>query len=71
MLLPELEVNLLASSLLTRLMNIPRRNVRSAKVHTDLCPKRALQAIHVGAIQDTIAHTAQQALEIRAAKVRP
>jgi hypothetical protein len=71
MLLPELEVNLLASSLLTRLVNIPCCNIGSAKVHTDFCPKRALEAIHVGAIEDTIAHTTQQALEIRSAKIRP
>lgn len=69
MLLPELEVDLLARSLLTRLLDVPRRNVGSAEVDSDLGPKRALEAVHVGAVQDAVAHTAQQALEVGAAKV--
>lgn len=69
MLLPELEVDLLARSLLTRLLDIPRCNVGSAEVDSDFCPERALQAVHVGAVQDAVAHAAEQALEVGAAKV--
>jgi hypothetical protein len=70
MLLPELKVHLLARSLLTRHLDIPRRNTGPAKVHTHLRPQRALQPIHIGTIQNAIAHATQQAREIRASKVR-
>lgn len=69
MLFPELEVHLLALSLLTSLVDIPRCNIRSTEVHTDLCAQRALQAVHVGAVQDAVAHATEQALEVWATEV--
>jgi len=71
MLLPELEVDFLARGHLTRLLDIPRRNVGSAEVYSDFCPERALEAVHVGAVQDAVAHTAEQALEVGTTKVGP
>jgi hypothetical protein len=69
MLLPELEVDLLALGLLTRIANIARRNTGSAEVHTDLGPERALQTVHVRAVQDAVAHATQQTREVGAAEV--
>lgn len=51
MFLPELEVDLLARRLLTRLLNISSRYVRPTEVHTDIRPQRALQPVHVRAVQ--------------------
>jgi hypothetical protein len=70
MLLPELEVDLLARRLFTRALDIASRNVGSAEVDSDLGPERALQAVHVGAVEDAVAHTAQETLEVWATKVR-
>jgi hypothetical protein len=69
MLLPELEVDLLARRLLTRALDIASRNIGSAEVHSDFGAERAFQAVHVGTVKDAVAHTAQEALEVRAAKV--
>lgn len=70
-LLPELEVHLLTCRLLTRLLNVPGRNVRPAEVHTDICLQRALQPVHVRAVQQAVAHAAQQAGEVRTTEVGP
>ena len=64
MFLPELEVNFLASRFLARALNRPSRIVGTAKVYSDFSPERAFQAIHVRAIENTVAHTAEQALEV-------
>lgn len=56
MLLPELEVDFLARSLLTRLLDIPGCYVGTAEVDSDFCPEGAFQAVHVGAVDDSVAH---------------
>lgn len=69
MLLPELEVHLLACRGLAGLPDRPRRRIGTTEVHTDVCSQRALQTAHVAAIQDAIAHATQQAREIGTTKV--
>lgn len=70
-LLPELEVHLLTCRFLTRLLDIPGRNVRPAEVHTDIRLQRALQPVHVRAVQQAVAHAAQQAGKVRTTEVGP
>ena len=70
MLLPELEIDLLARRLLTRLLDIARRNTGAAEIHPDIRAQRALQAAHVAAIHDAVAHAAQQLGEIGPPEIR-
>lgn len=70
MLLPKREVNIRRRSLLTRLLDPPRRLTRSAKVHPNIRPHRALQTIHVRAIHNTLTNPRQQAMKVRPPKVR-
>lgn len=69
-LLPELKVDLLARRLLTRLLDIPCRDIWSAEIHTHVCPQRALQPVHICAVQQPVAHAAQQTREVGTPEVR-
>jgi len=70
MLLPELEIDLLARRLLTRLLDIARRDIRAAEIHPDIRAQRALQAAHIAAIHDAVAHATQQPGEIGPPEIR-
>jgi len=70
MLLPELKVDFLARRILTRLLDIPRRDIRPTKVHPDIRPQRALQPPNISPINNPIPHPAKQSREIRAPKIR-
>lgn len=69
MLLPELEVDLLALGLTTRLLDVASGHCRSAEVDSDVGAQRALETAHVGAVDNAVAHAAEQAVEVWAAKV--
>jgi len=69
MLLPELEVDLLARRHLARLLDIPSRRVGTAEVHSHVGPQRALETAHICPVNDAVAHAAEQASKVWTAEV--
>lgn len=69
-LLPELETHMPRRRKLGCIADIPRRRIRSAEVHPNLCRGRALQTTHVGLIMQTDTHGSEQAFEVRTTEIR-
>jgi hypothetical protein len=70
-LLPKLKLDLTHSSLLARLLDISRRHVRPAKVHSHLTLTASIQPRQIILIKNTLSHPHQQPIEIRPTKIRP
>ena len=69
MLLPELEIDLLACRFLACLFDTPCCSVGAAEVDSNVGPESAFQTVDVGAVNDTVTHATEEAGEVGTAKV--
>ena len=69
MLLPELELHLACRRILASPPDISRRRTGTAEIHTNACLEAGLHAGHISAVEDTVAHSEEQFLEVGTTKV--
>lgn len=69
MLLPELEVDLLAGGLLASLLDVSGSDAGTAEIDADVGLETALEAVDVSAVDDSVAQGTEELAEVRAAKV--